>query len=153
MAVTDKAHQLEKAIHNSIPLSRTLEFHIQQLSSFGSESSTIKTTAPLEPNVNIHSTAFAGSIYSVGALTAWAFTTHLINESQLAADVVIGRAEIVYKKPITSTIACSIDISHIDVEEFLEALKANQFSRIKLKVDIGLDSEASLDCTMVAKLK
>ncbi len=153
MAIIDKAHALEKAIHNFIPLSRTLEFHIQHLSPLDSESISIKTTAPLEPNVNIHSTAFAGSIYSVGVLTAWAFTTHLMNESQLAADVVIGKAEIVYKKPITSSIACSVDVSQIEVDEFLEALRENQVSRIKLKVNIGANSEASLNCMMVTKLK
>ena len=64
------AEALEQKIRGSIPLSDAMQFHIEALSL-----DAIEVVAPLPPNVNIHGTGFAGSIYSVAVLTGWALCT------------------------------------------------------------------------------
>tara|TARA_R110002072_G_scaffold7773_6_gene41583 strand:- start:14168 stop:14605 length:438 start_codon:yes stop_codon:yes gene_type:complete len=136
---------LVQTIHRSIPLSQTLGFHIAQLSE-----SAIEVSAPLEPNINIHNAAFAGSLYSVAALTAWAMVTHLVTEAALQADVVIGKAEIIYNRPITEAIFCRSEVASAAAEEFLTELRQSGKTKINLVVEIGNHSEASLRAVVFA---
>lgn len=140
-----KSQLLEQAIHRSIPLTRTLEFHIQELSD-----DAIQVVAPLAPNINIHNAAFAGSIYSVAVLSAWGLVTHLVNEAQIKADVVIGKAEIRYRKPIVEPINCQCRVNSAAATEFISALRSKGRNKLELSIDIGNSSEASLNAIMFA---
>ena len=62
--MNDAALALQHKIHESIPLSEAMQFSIASLSR-----ESILVTAPLAPNVNIHGTGFAGSIYSLAVLS------------------------------------------------------------------------------------
>ena len=65
--MNDAAAALEQRIHAGIPLSRSVQFHIAEL-----DGQSIRVAAPLAPNINVHGTGFAGSLYALGILTAWA---------------------------------------------------------------------------------
>ena len=65
--MTDHLLELQQKIRTGIPLSETMEFEIAELTP-----NLIRVQAPLAPNVNVHGTGFAGSIYSIAVLAGWA---------------------------------------------------------------------------------
>jgi hypothetical protein len=73
------AQALEQKIRTAIPLSAAMQFSIKVLNQ-----DEIQVSAPLEPNINVHGTGFAGSIYSAAILTGWALCTHVIGRDFLS---------------------------------------------------------------------
>ena len=133
------AQSLEARIRQHIPLSAAMEFSILDL-----EPGLIRVAAPLEPNVNIHGTGFAGSIYSVGILTGWALATHILDGVGSGAQLVVARAEIRYRSPVTGSLECSCTASKAQRDEFLAGLDADGKGIIDLEIGIGSDPSAIL---------
>ena len=135
------AESLEARIRQNIPLSEAIDFRIRHL-----EPGLIRVEAPLEPNVNIHGTGFAGSIYSVGILTGWAMATHLLDSVGSSAQLIISRAEIRYRSPVTGPLACSCSASEAQRRDFLAGLEHKGRGIIDFEISIGEDSNALLQC-------
>jgi len=142
------SYQLEKEIHQHIPLSQAMGFHIEKLSR-----QEILVTAPLDANANIHNTGFAGSIYSLGVLSAWGLIKHCLTESGLNALPVLSKASIQYKKPILNQICCACFLSEENEQSFLDKLKKQHRAKIVLKVICGENAEAVLEAHMHAQIK
>ena len=139
------ARQLTRKIRDGIPVSAAMQFSIDRL-----ETSGIRVSAPLEANFNVHGTGFAGSIYSIAILTGWALCTHIIDEAGLDADLVVGKAEIAYKAPVETDLACRCDASDNEREAFVEGLRSRGKGRLALEIDVGDLPQARLSATFVA---
>ena len=126
------AQHLQDTIRNTIPLSQHMGYSIDSLSEHS-----ISVSAPLENNVNIHGTAFAGSIYSVATLTAWALVYHILQNHQPDSSLVLGEGQIKYRAPINDNLRCHAEISDVEHQEFLSALKEKHRSRLVVKVNIN----------------
>ena len=57
---------LETYLHDHIPLSRAMAVRVVT-----SAPGHVELAAPLEPNINVHGTAFGGSVSTLGVLAAW----------------------------------------------------------------------------------
>lgn len=68
--------QLQQRFHAGIPLSRAMGYQIASLSD-----NAIVVEAPFAPNVNVHGTVFAGSLFALGILTAWGLAMHILREA------------------------------------------------------------------------
>lgn len=145
---TSSASSLQQKIRSSIPLSEMMQFNIEQLSN-----TSIKVTAPLEPNVNIHGTGFAGSIYSLAVLTGWAFCENLMQLFGMKGVLVVARAEIKYRSPITEDLQCATSATEDAAQAFYEAFKQRGTGRLELNIAIGSSENARLQATYVAKAK
>lgn len=97
----------------------------------------IQVSAPLSNNVNIHGTAFAGSIYAVATLTAWALAYYTLKTAGSDADLVLGEGHIKYKAPINGDLDCQTALSDTDRTEFLQRLEEKGRSRMILNVSIN----------------
>jgi thioesterase domain-containing protein len=139
------AADLTCKIREAIPLSESMQFSIERLDVGG-----IRVSAPLTPNINIHGTGFAGSIYSVAVLTGWALCTHIIDDSNIDADLVVGRAEISYRAPVTGDIDCHCDIADQQREVFLQTFHERGKARLVLDIEVGDLPQAALQATFVA---
>ena len=139
------AADLTSKIREAIPLSESMQFSIDRLDTGG-----IRVSAPLTPNINIHGTGFAGSIYSVAVLTGWALCTHIIDDSNIDADLVVGRAEISYRAPVTGDIDCHCDIDDQQREVFLQTFHERGKAKLVLDIEIGDLPQARLQATFVA---
>jgi thioesterase domain-containing protein len=139
------ADELTRKIHNAIPLSDAMRFSIDHL-----DLDEIRVSAPLSPNINIHGTGFAGSLYSIAVLTGWALCTHIIDESEIDAELVVARAEIAYRAPVVSDIECSCSASGEKRDEFLKAFRERGKGKLVLDIAIGDLPQASLHATFVA---
>ena len=126
------AESLTLKIREHIPLSRSMEFCIDVLDLEG-----IKVSAPLSPNINIHGTGFAGSIYSLAILTGWALATHVMQEMQIEAELVVGKAEIRYRAPVIGDLECSSHCEQAARDDFSQGVLHQGKGRLDLKIDVN----------------
>lgn len=139
------AQALEQKIRQAIPLSDAMQFSIRHLSL-----DAIEVVAPLEPNINIHGTGFAGSIYSVGVLTGWALCTYLMDELGIEAELVVARAEIRYRAPIKDSLECGCACSAAQRKSFQQGVVDAGKGKLVLNIDVGGDRQAILEATYIA---
>lgn len=59
-------------------------------------------SAELAPNTNIHGTAFAGSLYSVQALTCWGLLYLELKRRQIDASIILASSKIDYHTTVTA---------------------------------------------------
>jgi thioesterase domain-containing protein len=55
--------------------------------------------AELEPNINVHGTAFAGSLYAIAALCGWGMTWLQLKTRHIDGSIVIAEGNIRYARP------------------------------------------------------
>ncbi len=139
------ADRLQQKIRNAIPLSDAMQFSITSL-----DLDSIRVVAPLPPNVNIHGTGFAGSLYSLAVLTGWALCNHILEEQGLDADIAIGKAEIRYRAPVTGDIECACASDAARRAAFEQGVREQGRGKIALEVSVGELPHAVLNATYVA---
>ena len=90
---------LQHIWHEQIPLSAAMQM---QITAFNGD--VLETRALLAPNVNVHGTAFAGSLYAIQALTGWGMMHLQLQLNDLDASIVIASGQIDYAKPVAQDI-------------------------------------------------
>jgi thioesterase domain-containing protein len=140
-----EAEKLQRRIREFIPLSEAMQFSIEELSP-----QAIRVVAPLEPNINIHGTGFAGSIYSLAILTGWALCAHILEQAAVDAELVVAKAQIRYRAPVTGELRCSATAAAERREAFLRGARESGKGVLALDIEVGDDRQAVLDATFCA---
>ncbi len=122
-----------------------MEFEINRLSL-----DAIGVSAPLPPNVNIHGTGFAGSIYSLAVLTGWALCTHILEQLELDADLVVAKAEIRYRAPVTGDFECYCQVDEVSRDTFVQGVVNQGKGIIELTIGVNEQPAAELRATYCA---
>lgn len=143
--MTDYLVNLQEKIHSNIPLSGAMQFTIEEL-----DSRSIRVRAPLQPNVNVHGTGFAGSIYSIAVLAGWALCTHIMDLNQMVGDLVVADAEIKYRSPITGDIRCQGEVNEVDRDAFCNSFESRGKGKLVLTINVGSAPNAILRGTYFA---
>jgi len=141
------ADELQDRIHRHIPLAKAMQFTIDEL-----DTAAIRVSAPLEPNINIHGTGFAGSIYSLAVLTGWALCTHILEDAKIDAELVVAKAEIRYRAPVTGELHCATDADASSRAAFLQATRDKGKGLLRLEITVGDAPQAVLSATFCALL-
>jgi thioesterase domain-containing protein len=89
--------QLEETWQNTIPLSQFMQLKIS-----GFDGNELRCEAPIAPNINLHQTMFAGSIYALATLTGWGMLYLQLKALGLHGDQVLADANIKYLKPVAA---------------------------------------------------
>lgn len=99
----------------------------------------LELTAPLGPNVNAHGTGFAGSSYSLAALCGWGLIFLRLREADIAATLVMTRAEVQYDQPVTSDLVATCDVSALPepFADVLHSVATSGRARLALPVTVG----------------
>jgi thioesterase domain-containing protein len=151
MSITgEQMTHLQQIIYDTIPLSRAMMLQISHV-----DANAIKVTAPVATaNANIHNTAFAGSIYSICALSAWALLHNRLMQENVPAEVVLAQADIRYLLPIKENINASCSIEEDDYQSFYEHLQNHGKASISVVVRAQEQEEiqATLDARVAVKL-
>ena len=142
------AAALQAKIRQTIPLSVAMDYRIVEL-----DSTHIVVEAPLQPNMNLHGTGFAGSIYALGMLSAWALANHLIDKAGLIAELVATQASIRYQAPIREAIRCRCRLNADQGRDFVARLRTRARARIDVEVEIGRQPAAVLQVSLHASSK
>ena len=102
--LNDLCTNLQAIWYEQIPLSKAMDMRIVDF-----VDNTLTCRASLGPNVNVHGTAFAGSLYAVQALTGWGQMHLQLRVHGLDASIVIANGQINYAKPVAEdiTVRCS----------------------------------------------
>ncbi len=122
--------ELENTWHQKIPLSEFMQLHIDAF-----DNNVLVTTAKFAPNVNIHGTAFAGSLYSAQALTAWGMIWLQLKREGIDASIVLASGNVEYIKPLTDDLVTCCDFN--DVLGSIVELKRNGKARFQLHCTVN----------------
>jgi thioesterase domain-containing protein len=140
------AKTLENAIRQGIPLSQHMDFRILELDKYN-----IRVQGDGEKNINVHGTAFAGSLYVLCTLASWGLVhTHLPKNSAL----VIADAQIHYLLPVKGDIIAEAHIQPAELETFHERLNTRGRARIPVSATVdylskrGVEYSASLHASL-----
>lgn len=87
--------ELEQTWHTKIPISRAMDIEVLDY-----DGVCLSAKASLAANVNVHGTAFAGSIYAVCALVGWGMTWLKLKERDINGSIVIAHGQIDYTRPV-----------------------------------------------------
>jgi thioesterase domain-containing protein len=87
--------QLERYLHDHIPLSQTM-----QVSCVSVTSESVVLRAPLGPNINHHATVFGGSASALAILAGWSLLHVRLHGASIACRLVIQRNTMEYERPI-----------------------------------------------------
>ena len=126
--------ELQQRWHNEIPISAAMQIKVRSF-----EDHTLHIEAALGPNVNVHGTGFAGSLYSIAALCGWGATHLALVTADRGASIVIANAQIDYRAPVTETITARC---HFPYANSLANLAAGDKARFDLTVQIGTPDAA-----------
>lgn len=107
--------ELEQRIRNGIPIAAGMNFRVRELSPNG-----ITVCGGGEENVNVHGTAFAGSLYSICTLALWGLVHARLPDG---ATLVLAEGHINYRKPVQGEIVANCDIATDEMDGFLARLQ------------------------------
>lgn len=128
--------ELQQIWYQQIPLSKAMAMQIQHF-----DGELLETSASLEPNVNVHGTAFAGSLYAVQALTGWGMMHLQLKLNELDASIVIASGQINYAKPVAENIRVQSHFGEHASE--MEKLKSTGKGRFALTSQVLLADGSS----------
>ena len=94
--------ELQTTWHAEIPISAAMGTEVV---SYADNEFVVR--AGLEPNINVHGTAFAGSLYAICALTGWGMVWLKLREAGLDGHIVLAEGRIEYGRAVTGDIVCS----------------------------------------------
>lgn len=118
--------ELEKYLHEHIPLSKTMEVGVVQV-----QPEAVILSAPLAPNINHRDTVFGGSASAVAILAAWSLLHTRLSGEGIASRLVIQRNTMSYERPIDGTFTAEATIASAEAwEQFLLMLKRRSKARI-----------------------
>jgi thioesterase domain-containing protein len=133
---------LEKNIRAGIPISEGMDFRIQALDALA-----IQVSGGAKENLNVHQTAFAGSLYSICTLAAWGLTF-----SKLPANcaLVMAKAEIEYLRPVHGEIIAKAVLTSEQSEIFITQLQ--QVGKARLDLQVSVDNQGKTAVKFMAHL-
>ena len=124
-------------LHEHIIPSQLMAMEVKNISA-----TQVTLQAPVAgPNINIHHTAFAGSIYSVCTLAGWSLAHHGLCLAGIDADVVMGKAEITYLAPIKESIDARISVDETAMQVWIDKLKNKGKGAIAARVEAVEDGQ------------
>jgi thioesterase domain-containing protein len=128
----DRLSTLEQTLHQEVPLTGQMGVRVE--SHDGNE---LVLHADFEPNVNIHGTAFGGSLYSICAVTCWGMLHLKFEEAGLDAHSVLGQASISYLRPVRGDIQARCRLPDDgSFERFMQDLEQGGKARVELVAEI-----------------
>ena len=123
--------ELETICHNNIPLSKSMQLTIESF-----DNNILVSKAKLAPNINLHGTAFAGSLYSVQALTGWGMVWLQLKLAGFDnASIVIASGQIEYMKPLKDDLIARCDFN--EVSGSIYELENNDKARLQLSCSVS----------------
>lgn len=122
------AAQLEQRIRNGIPLAAHMDFRVRELSP-----DAITVIGGAAENVNVHGTAFAGSLYAVCTLALWGLVNSRL---PAAASLVLVDGSIRYRAPVVGDIVARCSIPGDRMDAFLHRLERQGKARLEAVVEV-----------------
>jgi len=141
----DEREWLIDVLTRKIPLGGAMQIEIARL-----DHRSIELRAPLAPSVNDKGTAFGGALVSQMILAGWALPRLLLRRAGIDADLVIGRCEVRFLKPVDGDFGVRCDWPEAEATTaFIDQLRAR--GRGKLELAPECVSGAGVAATLAAR--
>ncbi len=108
------AEQLEQRIRQGIPVTAQMDLRVRDL-----DENSIEVVGGGPENVNVHGTAFAGSLYAIATLALWGLVHARLPGN---AALVLAEGKIKYRKPVVGEIVARCAVAPAEMAAFLERL-------------------------------
>ena len=122
--------ELEATLHREVPLSGHMGVAVEAY-----DGASLRLSADFERNINIHGTAFGGSLYSACALCGWGLLHLKFGELGLAAHIVLSAGGIRYLRPVKRHIEVRCSLPE-DYPGFNERLQERGKARLTLRAEV-----------------
>jgi thioesterase domain-containing protein len=132
-------HALEQRWHAEIPISATMGIRVHRF-----DGAVLETVALLEPNVNVHGTAFAGSQFSVASLCGWGQVWLQLGRAGLGGSIVFVEGNIRCLAPVRGDMLARCTWTE-PAGDALEVLRQSGRTRVHLGVQIESDGVLAAD--------
>ena len=130
------AEALEERIRKGIPIAAQMASQVRDL-----QPDSITVVGGGEENINVHGTAFAGSLYAICTLALWGLVTARLPEG---ATLVLAKGDIRYCQPVVGEIEAHCTIAQERMDQFLSELLTQSRSRIDAIVELpGIEGPAA----------
>lgn len=87
--------ELTRVWYEQIPLSKAMGVELRSFNN-----NVLIVAADLEPNINLHGTGFAGSLYAINALCCWSMVHLQLEMRGLVGSIVLADGRINYARPV-----------------------------------------------------
>lgn len=104
----------------------------------------VVVSAPLEPNINTHGTAFGGSLYCVATMAGWSLVHLSLMDAGYEPNVWVTKGEVAYLKPVTHEIKAVAEIDEAALDLFLKAFKSKGKARTTIRVVVHCDEQTAV---------
>jgi thioesterase domain-containing protein len=129
--------ELERYLHEHIPISAAMGIAVREAGA-----TTVRLTAPLEPNINHRSTVFGGSASAVAILAGWAFLHLHVGPGVRGSRIVIQRSSIDFLLPIRGEFeAAAHPPPAADWDRFQRVLRSRGRARVDISVTLTSNGE------------
>jgi len=130
---------LTQTLHREVPLTRQMGVNVV---AYADDS--LEITADFGPNVNIHGTAFGGSLFSICAVAGWALLHLEYEEAGLHALSVLCDASIKYFRPVKGEIRAQCRLpDNGTFEPFIKRVGSGERAAIALVTEIWADDKVA----------
>lgn len=120
----DPLAELAATWRSEIPITDAMDLAPEH---FGDHALSVRAT--LAPNVNVHGTAFAGSLYAVAALSGWGLVHLELGAAGLDGSIVIAEGSIAYQKPVQEDIVARCASTDTEVGQLMTRLREDGRAR------------------------
>ena len=131
--------ELEQRIRSGIPISAHMDFRVLELTDH-----VIEVKGGGAENVNVHGTAFAGSLYAVATLAVWGLVNSRLPDN---ASLVMAEGNIRYVKPVVGDIVARCEIDAAEMQAFLAAVKNKGKGRLVAIARVAGDDQPAAEFT------
>lgn len=135
----DEREWLTDVLTRRIPLGGAMQMTIARLDDEG-----IELHGPLAPSINDKGTSFGGAIVSQMILAGWSLPRLLLRRANLEADLVIGRCEVRFLKPVEGDFGVRCDWPDAGaMEAFIDQVRTRGRGKLELAPECVIDSEVA----------
>ena len=128
----EQCQKLQDLIHREVPLTRVMELRVTDY-----RDDTLTLKAPVAPNINIHGTAFGGSLFSLAALAGWGLLQMTMSGGAETENVVLGQGRIAYHLPVRDEIVVRARLPATEkFQSFMEDFQQGRKARINMVSEV-----------------
>lgn len=129
---------LDEYLHTHIPITRAMGVR-----TLFASAERVELTAPLEPNINVHGTAFGGSGATLALLAAWSVLHLRLEAEAIANRLVIQRSTTDYLLPIAGDLTAVATLDGADLKNFLATIARRGRARLSVSSELMFEGKVA----------
>lgn len=129
---------LDEYLHTHIPITRAMGVR-----TLFASAERVELTAPLEPNINVHGTAFGGSGATLALLAAWSVLHLRLEAEAIANRLVIQRSTTDYLLPIAGDLTAVATLDGGDLKNFLATIARRGRARLSVSSELMFEGKVA----------